>query len=69
MMNENSEDWWMTEKSFELPEDEERELKSDDEEPNTLELGFSNENNFATEDGGQPIEDERKYVVSNPDDI
>ena len=69
MMNENSEDWWMTEKSFELPEDAERELKSDDEEPNTLELGFSNENNFATEDGGQPIEDERKYVVSNPDDI
>ena len=69
MMNENSDDWWMTEKSFELPEDASDEAKAGEEERESLELSFSKDGDWDTENEHQPIEDEQKYVVTNPDDI
>ena len=70
LMNENSDDWWMTEKSFELPENDNTTVEPETDEPEGLELArVEDVDLWEMEDGQQKLENERKYVVTNPDDI
>ena len=71
LMNENSDDWWMTEKSFELPQNEGKDdLSPVDEQKMSLEQTTVEEQiGEESEHEPQPLELDKKYVVNNPDDI